>query len=140
MSEQSPARKDALLLPLMLIYGAASLAHFMHNAVYLYDYPNLPVWLTAAGVVAAWLVVAAVGVLGYLLYRRVSRVAGLITIGVYALLGFGGLDHYTVAPMSAHTVAMNVTILLEGATSALLLAVVARSAFGLRVQRSKAQG
>jgi hypothetical protein len=133
-------RKDAILLPLMLIYGGASLLHFMHNAVYLRDYPNLPVWLTSAGVAAAWLVVAATGVLGYLLYWRVSRVAGLITIGAYAVLGLGGLDHYTVAPVSAHTVAMNLTILLEAATAAAVLVFVARSAFALVARRPQAPG
>jgi len=138
MSEESATRKDSLLLPLILIYGAASLAHFMHNAIYLHDYPNLPVWLTAAGVVAAWLAVAAVGAVGYLLYRRVSRAVGLMTISAYAVLGFAGLDHYTVAPMSAHTLVMNLTILLEVVTSAVLLVCVARSAFALRVQRSQA--
>ena len=138
MSEGSATRKDSLLLPLILIYGAASLAHHMHNAIYLHDYPNLPVWLTAAGVVAAWLAVAAVGAVGYLLYRRVSRAVGLMTISAYAVLGFAGLDHYTVAPMSAHTLAMNLTILLEVVTSAVLLVCVARSAFALRVQRSQA--
>ena len=138
MSEGSATRKDSLLLPLILIYGAASLVHFMHNAIYLHDYPNLPVWLTAAGVVAAWLAVAAVGAVGYLLYRRVSRAVGLMTISAYAVLGFAGLDHYTVAPMSAHTLVMNLTILLEVVTSAVLLVCVARSAFALRVQRSQA--
>ena len=59
MRERIAMRTDAVLLPLMLVYGAASLLHFMHNAVYLRDYPNLPVWLTSAGVVGAWLVVAA---------------------------------------------------------------------------------
>ena len=140
MSERIAAPKDAVLFPLMLVYGAASLLHFMHNAVYLRDYPNLPAWLTSAGVVAAWLVVAAVGVLGYLLYSRVSRVAGLIAISAYAVLGFGGLDHYTVAPVSAHTIAMNLTILLEAVTGAVLLVFVARSAFGLVARRTKAQG
>ena len=129
MSKQTTRPQDAMLLPLMLTYGAASLLHFTHNAVYLRDYPNLPAWLTSGGVVAAWLVVAAVGTLGYVLYRRVSRVAGLILIAAFAVLGFGGLDHYTVAPMSAHTVAMNLTILLEGATGAVLLAFVGWSAF-----------
>src|SRR5882757_4611327 len=79
---------DAAMLPLMLVYGAASLLHSTHNAVYLHDYPNLPAWLTAGGVVAAWLLVAGVGLLGYLLYSRVSRVAGLIAIAAYAVLGF----------------------------------------------------
>jgi hypothetical protein len=138
MSERSTTREDALLLPLMLIYGAASLAHFLHNAIYLHDYPNLPAWLTAANVMEAWSAEAAVGALGYLLYRRMSRAAGLITISVYAMLGFVGFDHYTVAPISAHTVAMNLTILLEGVTAAVLLVCVARSAFALRVQRSQA--
>ena len=140
MSERIPTAKDAVLLPLMLVYGAASLLHFMHNAVYVRDYPNLPAWLTSTGIVAAWLVVAAVGSLGYLLYARVSRVAGLITISVYALFGLGGLDHYTIAPVSAHTVAMNLTILLESAASAVLLVFLARSAFGLVAQRAKVRG
>jgi hypothetical protein len=140
MRERIAMRTDAVLLPLMLVYGAASLLHFMHNAVYLRDYPNLPVWLTSAGVVGAWLVVAATGVLGYLLYSRVSRIAGLMGITAYAVLGFGGLDHYTVAPVSAHTVAMNLTILLEAATAAVLLAFVARSAFAMAARRVKAQG
>lgn len=131
---------DAALLPLMLVYGAASLLHFMHNAVYLHDYPNLPAWLTAGGVVAAWLLVAGVGVLGYLLYSRMSRVAGLIVIAAYAVLGFGGLDHYTVAPVAAHTVAMNLTILLEAATGAVLLIFVVRCALSLAVRKAQLPG
>ena len=86
------------------------------------------------------MLVAAVGVLGYLLYSRVSRVAGLMTISAYAVLGFGGLDHYAVAPVSAHTVAMNLTILLEAVAGAALLVFAARSAFGLVARRTKAQG
>ncbi len=128
------------LVPLMLIYGAASLLHFLHNAAYLHDYPNLPAWLTAGGVLGAWLVVAGTGVVGYLLYSRVSRVAGLITIAVYAVLGLGGLDHYTLAPVSAHTVAMNLTILLEAATAVALLVCVVRSLLLASAQRAKLRG
>src|ERR1700754_5036446 len=80
-------RPPAVLVPLMLIYGAASLLHFIHNAVYLHAYPNLPLWVTSGGVLASWLVVAGTGVLGYVLYSRVSRVAGLIVIAAYAALG-----------------------------------------------------
>jgi hypothetical protein len=121
-------RGDAFLLPLMLIYGAASLLHFLHNAVYLHDYPNLPVWLTAGGVMGAWMVQAGTGLVGYLLYTRMTRAGGLITIAVYAAFGLAGLDHYTVAPVSAHTVAMNLTILLEAATAVGLLVCVALNA------------
>jgi hypothetical protein len=113
--------RDTVLLPLMLVYGAASLLHFFHNAVYLHDYPNLPAWLTAGGVWAAWLVEAGTGVAGYWIYSRLSRVSGLVLIGVYAAFGLAALDHYTVAPASAHSLAMNLTILLEAATAAVLL-------------------
>ena len=44
-----------ILRALMVIYGAASLLHFVHNAVYIREYPNLPKWLTSPGVYATWL-------------------------------------------------------------------------------------
>ena len=127
---------NAVPAPLMLVYGAASLLHFLHNAVYLHDYPNLPVWLTAGGVLVAWGVVAGTGIAGYLLYSRVSRVAGLLVIAIYAAFGLAGLDHYTVAPVSAHTMAMNMTILLEAATAVVLLVRVA----ALLGQRAMSRG
>jgi hypothetical protein len=138
-SRLAPPASSALPT-LMLVYGAASLLHFVHNAIFIGAYPNLPAWLTAEGVFAAWLMVAATGVLGYLLYTRISRAAGLIAIAVYAMLGFGGLDHYAVAPVSAHSLAMNLTILLEVATAAVLLACVGRSAFELASRRARTRG
>jgi hypothetical protein len=45
-----------------------------------------------------------------------------VLIAIYAVLALGGLDHYTLAPMSAHTLAMNATIWLETATGIALLA------------------
>lgn len=117
--------RDTVLLPLMLLYGAASLLHFAHNAVYLHDYPNLPAWLSAGGVWAACLVVTGTGVAGYWIYSRLSRAGGLILMAVYAAFGLAGLDHYTVAPVAAHSVAMNLTILLEAGTGVVLLVAVA---------------
>ena len=121
-------RDTRTLLALTIVYAATSLLHFAHNAIFLGDYPNLPSWLTAGGVWLAWCGITAVGVLGYVLYRRVSRVAGLAILVVYALLGFGGLDHYVVAPVSAHSVAMNTTILVEVTGASALLAWIGYSA------------
>jgi hypothetical protein len=112
----------------MIIYGSASLAHFVHNAIYLDSYPNMPAWLTPLGVMASWLVVAAIGVPGYWLFQRNSRALGLAVIAVYAGLGFAGLDHFVVAPVSAHTIAMRATILAELLAAVALLVVVARLA------------
>lgn len=117
-----------LLAGLLLLYATASLLHFAHNAQYLGEYPNLPAWLTRAGVYLAWCAQAAIGALGYVLYRFGWRLSGLILLGVYACFGFDGLLHYTRAPFGAHTATMNFTIWFEVVTAALLLICVLRNA------------
>ena len=117
---------DRALVTFMIVYGTTSLAHFVHNAVYLDTYPHLPAWITPVVVFASWLVIAGTGVFGYCWYRRGSRAVGLMVIGLYALLGFGGLDHYAVAPVSAHSMVMNVTILGEVIAASVLLVVIVR--------------
>jgi hypothetical protein len=118
------------LIRLLLAHAAASLLHHVHNAEYLDQYPNLPAALTRAGVYTAWLVEALFGLAGYALLRSGRAQAGLVLVGAYALIGFGGLAHYVAAPVSAHTWAMNATIWLEVLTAALLLAAVIRRIAG----------
>jgi hypothetical protein len=115
-----------LLVGLMLLYTAASLIHFTHNAQFVADYPNLPASLSAARIYGAWLVVASVGLGGYLLLRLGQAFVGLCVVAVYAGLGFDGLLHYTLAPLSAHSWGMNLTIGFEVAAAALVFARVLR--------------
>lgn len=113
---------------LLLVYAAASFAHFAHNAEFLADYPNLPSWLTRFQVYGVWFAVAALGLFGYLLLRARYWRLGLVVVAAYAALGLDGLLHYTRAPFAAHTAAMNATILAEVTAAALvLLAVLALS-------------
>ena len=125
-------KRDSTLVTFILLYGALSLVHFLHNALYLQLYPNMPAWLTPVGVLAAWLVTAAIGALGYWLFRRGLKAIGLVTIAIYAMLGFAGLDHYAIAPVSAHSWAMNATIIGEVIAASLLLLVTAREFWGSR--------
>ena len=88
------------LLPVLLLaYGAASLAHFIHNAEFLPDYP------------------------------------GLALLAAHAMAGLDGLGHYVLAPFSAHSAAMNSTIVVEVAAAAFVLAEVARQMLRVRAQR-----
>jgi hypothetical protein len=112
------------LIVLVLAHATASLVHFAHNAAYLADYPNMPAWFSPLGIYGAWLAEAAIGALGVRFWLS-GRRGGAVLIAIYAGLGLGGLDHYTLAPMSAHTVAMNATIWVETATALVLLAFVA---------------
>ena len=125
------------LVTLVLVHAAASLVHFAHNATFLADYPNMPAWLSPAGVYAVWLAQAAIAAAGVVLLLRGRRI-GLALIATYAVLGFAGLDHYVLAPMSAHTVAMNATIWLEFATGLLLRLFVAWQMRSLRANAVRA--
>lgn len=117
-------RVDGLITPL-LAYAAASFIHHFHNAVFLDAYPNMPALLSPARVWAAWLSVTTVGLAGYFLVRRGNQLAGLIVIALYGAFGFAGLAHYSLAPMSAHSLPMNLTIWLEVGTAVVLLVAVA---------------
>jgi len=121
---RSSSRIPGYLLVLLMVYGVASLIHFAHNAEFVFDYPNLPVWLTRSKVYLAWVAITAVGAAGIALLKLRLRVPGLVLIAGYAALGFAGLDHYWVAPFSAHSLAMNATIGFEVAAAAVLLATV----------------
>ncbi|MGH6690934.1 MAG: hypothetical protein ACREF4_09685 [Gammaproteobacteria bacterium] len=126
MENQGETTRVGGLVIVLLIYACATLLHFSHNAVFLHEYPGMPAWLTPAGVCAAWLGLTAIGLAGYLLVRWSYRFAGLVVIAAYGALGFDSLAHYSLAPMSAHTLTMNLTIWLDAATAALVLAAVAR--------------
>jgi len=119
----SPARIPSYLLVLLAVYFGASLIHFAHNAEFIAEYPNLPAWLTRSNVYLAWLAVTGVGAAGILLLKLGFRLLGLLLIAGYAALGFAGLDHYSRAPVSAHTLAMNASIGFEVAAAAVLFAV-----------------
>jgi hypothetical protein len=118
---------DRTLQLAIVVYGTASLVHFAHNAAYAHDYPNMPAWLSTTDIGIAWCALTAVGVLGWYLYRHVSRGAGALAMAVYGVLGFGGLDHYTLAPIAAHTVVMNLTIACEAVAAGALLWCIVRS-------------
>lgn len=119
------------MLPIALILLAAtSLIHHVHNAEFFGDYPSMPAWLSPGAVYAAWPVAAAVGIAGYALLRAGYRAIGTLLIVAYGCYGLDGLVHYVIAPLSAHSLAMHFTIVLEAAAGGLLLGVIARSRYG----------
>ena len=111
---------------LLLLYAAASLLHFIHNAQYLTDYPGLPTSWSQSGVYLAWMGMTAIGALGWLLLRKGFEWLGLAVLAGYAALGLDSLGHYVLASFSAHTLMMNATILVEVTAAALVMIQVAR--------------
>jgi hypothetical protein len=114
-------RANQTLPWVLILYAAATLLHFAHNAEYLAQYPYLPVSWSRADVYVAWCCITTLGVVGYVLFLRDDRGFGLTFLALYAALGFGGLLHYTRASIAHHSAAMNVTIWTEAAAATLLL-------------------
>ena len=104
-----------------MAYALACLVHHAHNAHFLDTYPNMPAWLTPAGVYLAWLLATLVGAAGYVLVRSGYRALGMTALVAYGVYGIDALVHYLVAPLSAHSVAMNATIWLEAGMALVLL-------------------
>jgi len=139
MSRAATSGFAARALPwLLCLYFGASVLHFVHNAEYLTDYPNLPVWISRASIYFTWCVIFAIGLCGYLLFRRSHILVGLTLLAIYTALGFDGLLHYGRASMSAHTLGMNLTIWAEVVTAALALGAVLRIAASRFAQRLNA--
>ncbi len=109
------------LARLAIAYGAASLFHHVHNAVFLSAYPNLPPSLTPARVMAAWLAQMVAGLVAYVLVRRGWLRSGLVLLAIFGALGYLGLLHYHLAAPGAHSGGMNASIGLEVAAGTALL-------------------
>ena len=104
----------------------ATLLHHAHNAAFLDHYPNMPAWLSAPMVYAAWVGATGIGIAGYWLWRTGPALAGYVLMIAYGCYGLDGLVHYVFAPVSAHTAAMNLSIWLEAVAAAVLLVVLLR--------------
>jgi len=118
---------DPIFVPIALLACvAATLFHHIHNAEFLDHYPNMPTWLSPLRVYAAWSAATAIGVIGYWSLRRGYKTSGLALLLAYGCYGLDGLAHYALAPMSAHSATMNVTIWLEAVTAVALLTTLAR--------------
>jgi hypothetical protein len=96
--------------------------HHVHNAEFLHYYPGMPAWLSPAWVYGAWVTMTTLGVTGYVLFMRGRSVAGLVLLAAYGCYGLDVLVHYALAPLGAHTPAMNASIWLEAGTAIALLA------------------
>jgi hypothetical protein len=126
MKTSLPGHDRRILATLLVIYGAASLVHFIHNAEFLADYPNLPGSWSRAHVYLAWIGMTLVGLIGWVLVSRGLVSTGLCGLAVYAALGLDSLGHYLLAPLSGHTASMNATILGEVTAAGCVLFEVGR--------------
>ena len=111
---------------LLLLYAAASLLHFIHNAEFLSAYPGLPASWSRWTIYFAWVAMTSIGVLGWILLQRRYEWPGLLLLAGYAALGMDSLGHYVVGSFTQHTLMMNAGILTEVIAATLVMFEVLR--------------
>ena len=81
---------------------ASSIVHYTDNYLAFERFPNDGVGPSISDdtVWIAWVLFTAVGVAGYLLYRRGQIRQGAALLAVYSVSGLIGLGHYTASGMS----------------------------------------
>jgi len=98
----------------------ASAAHFLHNAVFLAEYPGPP-WIPGPWfVIVAWLCVATVLLAGYAWHRRGRAGRAVVAVTLYCLSCLLVFGHYVYAPPADFDLLSNALIFSEG-TSGMVL-------------------
>jgi hypothetical protein len=100
----------------------STIGHYAHNLVHVDDYPQ-PDWVNHAVIPVAWVLLTAVGLAGYALFRRGRYASAAACFLVYSYTGVSSLGHYAYGGMSEFTAAMHVGIILDGVTGAAVLAL-----------------
>jgi hypothetical protein len=113
-------------LRLLLAASILSTAvHYTDNFVNVADFPQ-PGWVDRPVVAIAWVLLTAVGLLGYRLYTRGRFFAAHALLAVYSYTGLSSLGHYLYG--TPDPVLRNLSIVADGLTGGAILAFVVWSA------------
>ena len=113
---------------LRLLLGAAIVStavHYTDNYVNVDDFPQ-PGWVDKPVVVVSWLLLTAIGLLGYRLYADGRFFAAHALLAVYSYTGLSSLGHYLYGVPDP--LVRNVSIVADGLTGGAILAFVIWSA------------
>lgn len=96
MSGYDHPRAVRILTGIFAVAVVVSIAHYTDNYVNWHDYPQPRAVTLPNVVIEAWLAFTAVGVAGYLLFRRRPSDLALVLLAAYSGSGLLGIGHYLV--------------------------------------------
>lgn len=111
--------------------------HFTDNYVSIDTYPQ-PGWITEAVVAGGWLLFSAVGVAGYLFYRRGQFGLADPFLLAYSYAGLSSLGHFFSGSPDEFTTRGLVSVLIDGAAGTTVLAVAVWPILARRTQATTA--
>jgi hypothetical protein len=113
---------------LRILLGAAIVStaiHYTDNYVAIGDFPQ-PGWVAEWNIVVSWVVLTAIGLLGYRLYTKGRFFPSHALLAIYSYTGLSSLGHYFYG--TPEPLLRNLSIAADGLTGAAILAFVVWSA------------
>ena len=113
---------------LRIVLGASIVStavHYTDNLVNIDRFPQ-PGWVTEPRVWMSWVLLTAIGLIGYRLYVRGNFVAAHACLAIYSYTGLSSLGHYLYG--TPEPLLRNVSIVLDGLTGGAVLAFAVWSA------------
>lgn len=127
-----PDRRHVKVLGRVLLAGVVlTTVHYTDNYLYFDEYPQ-PASLQRWQVYAAWLLLMAVGVTGYALYRRGFTPPAYVCLVVYSYTGLSSLGHYLYGSLDEFSAKQHAFIAIDGLSGAAVIAFVVWSAITRR--------
>jgi hypothetical protein len=108
------------LLILLVMNIVITAFHYTDNFIDFEHYPS-PAWITQQGVWLAWIILTAIGIIGYVLYiKRVFWLA-YISIAIYSITGAFSPGHYFFPAKVPFSFKMHTFIWLDAIAGAAIL-------------------
>ncbi|HIK17818.1 MAG TPA: hypothetical protein IGS53_21360 [Leptolyngbyaceae cyanobacterium M33_DOE_097] len=125
---QFTTNRSALLTWLLLASLISTAIHFTDNYFFIDHYPQ-PSWITAPSIYQSWIVLTAIGAIGYWLYRAQRFWLAYPCLAIYSLTGLASPAHYLYGPLSQFSPKMHLFIWTDGLTCLAVLGFVFWSLF-----------
>ncbi|WP_243147116.1 hypothetical protein [Scytonema sp. UIC 10036] len=110
------------LLKILLIASIISTGtHFTDNYLFIEEYPQ-PDWITAPSIYQSWLILTAVGITGYWLYKYRKFWFAYGCLFIYSFTGLSSLGHYLYGTWSQFSAKMHLLIWTDGLSGLAILA------------------
>ena len=119
-------------LRLVLAASVVSTAvHYTDNYLAIGAFPQ-PDWVDRPSVIVTWVVLTAIGLVGYRLYRRGSHPAAELCLAIYSVTGISTLGHYLSPGAGDIELWRNVSIVGDGLTGLAVLGFAVWSVLAAR--------
>jgi hypothetical protein len=109
-----------VLLGIVVLNLISTWLHYIHNAIFLADYPG-PAWFTPQMIIVTVAVMSTIGLLGYWLYSRNVLTWAYFCLGLYSITSISSPGHYLFPMAVPMSDVMHILIWLDACSGSSLI-------------------